>query len=481
MKALYKLAIVAIVVATLTGCFVLGVFNPSLGGTADAAGDATSEGTIITGSNAEESGSFDPTDASVQFTYAGITATLTQADNQTIIISFSNGTVDADANNTIPGLTVYNLTTNATSPDVYERATTPFSYTAVVTENDGDSEATLSLNLTGANTPIEIALDPTLLTANGGNRPLNQDGDATGGEAGDDAVFIYEAVGSPAGTATGDPRNPRSGVNYTTPGNPTATDTTFVVTNIYVTGVNASDEFSAAQLSTGFDLFQFNPDTLVWTDVATTDTYDANGGGAGVGELTMTLPAGDDVAAGEIFQIRTDEYNVAQDSDQVHFGFRQRATTEQDDPGQRYQRTDLLIEGGTGSYAEINTGSTNDGSSGGQYYIQVYFQNGTGDILESTLSNDSVRVFLDEDAEGTNVFQIFWDYFTVESGVDGANRIRFWFPENSGITGSDDWRLFVLPTVRDDATTPTDTTDDLPIIQDEAAEGAPYWTDSGDF
>ena len=111
----------------------------------------------------------------------------------------------------------------------------------------------------------------------------------------------------------------------------------------------------------------------------------------------------------------------------------------------------------------------------------MYFQNGSGDILESSLSNDSVRVFLDEDAEGTNVFQIFWDYFTVESGVNGANRIRFWFPENSGITGSDDWRLFVLPTVRDDATTPTDTTDDLPIIQDEAANGAPYWTDSGNF
>jgi hypothetical protein len=429
----------------LTGCLAAGTFDPFLGGTADAAGDQTTETALIGVVNVAESSS---NPEGLAFIYDGHAGGLSAAANQVLRIYFEDGHVDA-ASGAIAGLTVYELLAVPAATGEYDRGPA-IPYTATVVLDGQHSSAYLSMDLSGAtvSTPIEIAMDGATLTANGGVRLFNSDYDNVAGETGEDSDFGYPTVsGAPVDAAVGggDQRSPDVGISFTLPGAPTATDTTILITGINSGGYTA--EFDTASLA-GFTLWLFTPSTLTWAQETVTTAYAA-------GILTMTLA--DAVVANEIYQVRYDRYNITTNA--AVYGFVQRDTLAQNDSASRYLRGNLLPEGNYGDLDSV----TASPYTASPLYADVNFD-GSGDIILSTVTADSVRFLYNDVSTSNGYVQIPYNFFVVLSGADGNNTLRFYFSSALEVASNDDLQVLVYPTVMDNGVDPADAADDFPIL-----------------
>lgn len=477
MKTLTKLTIIGVAAAlVLTGCLQAGNFNPFLGGTADAAGTADTEATVIDTVNTPQAAE-DP-DAS-PFNVTTVAGTLDDDAGQTIEITFVNGRVDA-TDGTIPGVSVYRLLENAGAvvDTAYLRdATIP--YTATVLPNGTGSIARLTVDLSSLTvTPIEIAIEGATTTGDNGASLMNGDLDDVPGEADEDSEFFYLAVTGPATSAVGAARNPRAGIDLVT-ASPVAVATganqfftvtgsaasTIDVTGSDVTTVGREGLFTEASFD-GVSVWSFNPSTLTWTEEAITRDITTN---PGFLQLNLTDP----VESRDIFQVRYDRYNIVTAEPIV--GFIIRDTTLQNNSS-RFARTDLLPVTGV-TYA---TATANDGGLTDPIYIDVTFT-GVGAIVESTLTQESVRLLYDEDNNGQDQTIIPWDYFVLQDGSGGANVFRFYFSPSFQPDGNDDWDLYLYPTIRDDNGTPDDASDDLALLDVTEQEKGVTIITAGDF
>ena len=441
MKTQYKLMIVGFAaVLLLAGCFAVGTFNPFLGGTADAAGDQTTETTLIGVVNVAESSS---NPDGLAFVQSGVGTGLTNNAGQVLRIDFSNGLVDVTGT-AITGLTVYELLLAASATGEHDRGIV-VPYTATVVQNGTGSSAYLAMDLSTLtmSDPIEVEMTEAV-TANGGLKLLNTDGDDVPGEADDDRRYIYPPVTGATVFPAGVPRNPQAGVVSSFPGGITLAQTDILVSGVQTPTYN--DRFDNASLTPGFTIWSFEPTTMVWTQVAyTTPTAFL------AGAFTMTIPA---VAAGDILQVRRDGYNVRTSS--TAHGFIQKQFRDQNNSAGRYTRGDLLPEGTVGDVDSLSVSAWN----AEPLYADVNF--GTdGDIILSTVTSTSVRFLYDD---GDTITQVPYDFFVVQSGDDGNNTLRFYFSGAFEVQAGDDLEVLVYPTVMDSGVDPAVATDDYPVL-----------------
>ena len=443
MKTMTRLLVLAVVAVFVFTACQPGAFAPFIGGSQEA------EDTLISETNTAVAGA-DPTGA--PFQHNATTATPYDAtDEQRIVLEFDEGVVDVNDDGSIPGLTVSALADTADADGLYDPTGT-IGYSATVVPNgNGNSTVTLTMDLSGStvSTVLEVQMDPTALTAYSGAKLLNQDGDEVPGESPDDAVYLYPAVPNAPVTAAGAGRNPRLGITLGFPGAPTAGSADFPP--VIPTGGAAAD-FSQSSLSAGISVWELGSD-LAWSEVNVSYAYDT-----GTGDLTISLP--ENAENGDIYQVRHNQYNIA--SSETISGFVQRESTDQ---SADVQKSDLYVVGTTGSIGF----TTDDNGDDPPVSINVDFI-GFGDIVTSTLSNDSVRIIYDEDNNNQDERVIAWDYFVVKNAFDGANQIAFVLPSDFDPDGGDGWEVQVYPAVLDDNATPNDADDDFPIIDTGAQE-----------
>lgn len=456
MKTMTRLLVLAVVAVFVFTACQPGAFTPFIGGSQEA------EDTLITETNTDVAGA-EPTNAPFQYNGPPTATPYDATDEQRIVLEFDDGVVDVNDDGSIPGLTVSALADTANADGLYDPTGT-IGYSATVVPNgNGNSTVTLTMDLSGStvSTVLEVKMDPTTLTAYSGAKLLNQDGDEVPGESPDDAAYLYPAVPNAPVAAAGAQRNPRAGINLGFPANAPAAGSADFPT---VSPGGTPGDFTKSSLSAGISVWELGSD-LAWSEVNVSYAYDAGG------NLTISLP--ENAENGDIYQVRHNQYNIA--SSETIAGFVQRESTDQ---SADVQKSNLLVVGTTGSI----TAATDDNGADPPVSINVVFS-GTGDIVTSTLSNDSVRIIYDEDNNGQDERVIAWDYFVVTDADDGDNEIAFVLPSDfdpdDGVD-PDGWEVQVYPAVLDDNATPDDADDDFPIIDTGAQEFGAY-SETGEF
>jgi hypothetical protein len=125
--------------------------------------------------------------AGTPFQVGGATpATVNTATNQEVVVSFTNGVVDGDS--VAANVTLYPVTDPTNAFEAWVRGTA-IALSSTVRDNlDGSSDLVLTFDGSAIATDrLELVIGSGL-TANGGARQLNQDGDALAGEAEDDFI-----------------------------------------------------------------------------------------------------------------------------------------------------------------------------------------------------------------------------------------------------------------------------------------------------
>jgi len=148
--------------------------------------------------------------------------------------------------------------------------------------------------------PIQMTIDPTVLTANNGTVKLNLDGDNNLGEANEDAYVTERAVAGAGIAAGGAAWNPQALLGAPVIGGD-------AVGSSAITGTfPAAYNIPLATLSSAMTIQKFNRSTLAWDTVTRTlDTY------AG-GVFTASLPAA--IANGDVYRIFVNEYSIVESS-----------------------------------------------------------------------------------------------------------------------------------------------------------------------
>lgn len=321
MRRIARLSLLGVAAAIiLSGC-PLGIFNPSLGGTADEPGTAETEAGLITEVNADEAVTI------TGFTYASLDGTLTAATGQVLGILFNNGFVDADTVDA--GIQIYPLVDAADNQTAYARGTAlAKTDVTVVPEGGSGSRVLLTLDLSGTaiSDQLEIFIDPTVLTAGNGAALLNTDGDSIPGEDNEDDVIVYKGVGSaPVTLGTGTPRLPQAQLFGGTGifaglGNVNA-GTEIVFTGI--TDTEGTNNLTAASVTAGTQYFVWSDNA--WTATSLTPAYDAT-----TDELTFTGTFTD----GQVYKVVEDLYQQAESA--ATAGYTHRGVYNQSTTANRY-------------------------------------------------------------------------------------------------------------------------------------------------
>jgi hypothetical protein len=448
MKTLFRvLAVGAVAIFAFTACQP-GPFAPFIGGSEEA------EDELISNTNPNLA-SADPVGA--PFQQSAFTGPSGVTSNEVITIDFDNGVVDVE-DGSIPGLSIATLSDSADSEGLYS-VTGTLSYSAtVVPDGNGNSTAYITLDLSGTTVSdlLQIELNAENMTADGGAKNLNQDGDQLPGENPDDFEYLYPTVaGAPVATPAAATRDPRAGITLSISTPPADGSNTFELNH----ALAPDDDSTRDSLSAGLSVWQLDTADLTWSELSVTYAYDT-----GTGVLTVTLPA--NAAIGDVYQVRYDRYNVATNT--PYLGFVQRMSYDQFAPP---EKSDLQLVGTAASLDIV----TNPGGTGVPVQFAVNFGGAPGDVITSTVTNDSVRIFWDDDVDGVAAglagdVKVNWDFFAVTSGADGDNTLTFYMPADFEPDPGDGWRVQVYPAVIVDAGTPDDASDDVPVINDTETE-----------
>jgi len=147
--------------------------------------------------------------------------------------------------------------------------------------------------------PIQMTIDPTVLTADNGTVKLNLDGDNNVGEANEDAYVTERAVAGAGIAAGGAAWNPQALLGIPVLGG-------FALGSTAITGTfPAAYSIPLPTLSSAITIQKFNRTTTAW-DTVTRTTADTYAGGV----FTATLPAA--IANGETYRILMNEYAIVE-------------------------------------------------------------------------------------------------------------------------------------------------------------------------
>ena len=399
--------------------------------------DQTGETAIYVVSNTAESGTRG-------LEYDVLTANPTAATDQTLAFEFLGGVVDSDTVAT--GILVYPLSDAAAATSVYVRGTAlvPTS-TAVVPNNVGDSIVRITVDLSGATISdlLEVAMDPAILTANGGLIKLNQDGDAVSGEAQDDAVVAYITVGGAPTVvlATGVQKiDPQTTVTAGGAGMGGFAAGAAIVTMNASNTSGAFDSLTADSVASSFVFrkFAFDTTTSTWSLTAITDTptYDDT---TGVVSFALT-PA---LANLDVLRVDWDRTTVAESA--AYRGFIHKGTTDVSYAGSTAYY-------GVGTFEDFTGAAITPVGGDSSWYIDIAFT-GT-ELIESTISTSSIRLY-----------NVDTDMFVPASMIagfvkTGALTIRIEMAESFVPGTGETFQVIAYPLLNDDNGTPADTTDD---------------------
>lgn len=213
------------------------------------------------------------------------------ATGQVVEIVF-NGQIDSAS---LTAVTFYTLKATAAADGARDRNVALAAGTPEVFYNVSTDRTTVrwTLDLSTASASVEAVIDPTVLTAVGGTRRLDLDGDNVQGEAQDDEYINYFTV--TGGTAiAGAARNPRAVFPLAGGGlSAVAGDTAINFT--YSDFATDATDYRAA-LDAMIRLEKFNPTTLAWDAVTYVSTYSTT---TGAYDLTMAA-----TVAGEVYRLR---------------------------------------------------------------------------------------------------------------------------------------------------------------------------------
>jgi hypothetical protein len=364
-----------------------------------------------------------------------LSAGSTHAEENYVILNFEAGLVDTAS--LASGLIAYSLKNAADSNTAYPRGT-PIPYTAQVTARPTGSKLVLTLDLSGADVSslIEVKIDGTALTADGGGRKFNGDADAVGGEASEDDKIIYSTVtGAPVTITTGAARKPGWLMNNLPLFDPTA-GTTVYTTN-YVNSAGGTTNLTASSLTGSLVYEKFSASG--WTPVALTTTYSATGGGT----LTFTLSEAPRYL--DLYRARYDYYLICE-SDKVA-DYLHRRWYDQYSPSARYGHS--MFDPVGGSFASL-TSVTPLGTPTNRC-VDIRFDGIGSGIKASTITQSSIRLY-----DVTNARFVDW----VSTEKTYSYVVRVMLPGSFLGPVGDHFVIMVSPQLIDEGAT-TAATDDI--------------------
>jgi hypothetical protein len=349
-------------------------------------------------------------------------------------IGFQNGVVDASSIDA-GGITIYCLKNAADNESAYLHGTTlPFTY-AVDPTVDGCT-VTLTFDIKGSkvSSMLEGFLDPAVLTAAGGGKPLNSDGDDVPGEPEEDAACMTFSVPSaPVSLTTGCPRKaPGSILSSILPSGFAVSGTTLTSTarNCLTTFTHLTADSLVG--SETWERFSGGE----WVPVSVNPSYDS-----GSGTFTHTFPAA--FKYGEVYRWSVDLYQYRESS--AVAGYVHRGSNAQNDPARIFRYVYDPVGTTFGTVDSVLT-ETVDGSR----YVHVLLDGSR--IPASSLTSASVRVY----DHGSSRF-IPW----ISGEVYLGNQLMLRMPPGFSPPAGGQFDLWISPELMDDAGT-DDASDDVP-------------------
>ncbi len=260
-------------------------------------------------------------------------ATVDQLDGQTFSLFFENGALDE--NTIASAIALWVLSDAADNSTAYVQDTELANGTdweAEVQVSGANSQVDITVDLGGvsASTYIEVAIDGSELTANGGTKTLNQDEDDVPGETGEDDLYLYLLVtGATNALATGDFRNPLAQVAEGAVTAPAEGDTTFQVTGIADTeGTQNAVTYASTEANVGYASYAADG---TWTAQTATESNFAGG------NVDIALSGFGSFSNGNIIRRVVDRYNYSESA--AVDGFTHRRVYDQTDATVRYSTT----------------------------------------------------------------------------------------------------------------------------------------------
>jgi hypothetical protein len=240
-----------------------------------------------------------------------VTSSLTAAANQVVTFTFTNA--DIDVATLADAVSIYTLKSTLTTDGTYDRTTalalgtptTVYSGTTTTVQYSLDLSATASIS-----SKLEVVVAADKLTASGGVKKLNLDGDATAGEADDDTYITYRNVALAGITVPllATERDPRMVIANTA--DPVFTQGSTTV-SVQMNTVNLSSDVLNAAV-----VLQKNV-AGTWTAVTTTGNFSAL-----TGIYTLTVPA---IGYNEVYRLHLNNpYNLQETATTA--GYRHRAS-----------------------------------------------------------------------------------------------------------------------------------------------------------
>jgi hypothetical protein len=248
--------------------------------------------------------------ANIDVSFSDLTYGLT---GQKLVISFTGANLSAaaDVTNLASALAVYKLGATAAADGAYSRGAALSLGTPEVSYTGGATVVIYTLSLTGdtaISDQVEVAIAGDKLTAAGGNKILDLDGDKVAGEAGDDDYIKYIGVGGAPVTALGAARDPLASLGGLVVNGASITNASTVVTFSALTTVGlVPANVDLSVLSTAVGLQKWNATSSTWD--AVTGTTPAYNGTTGVYSITL----GTAMALGEVYRVvYTNPSNIAE-------------------------------------------------------------------------------------------------------------------------------------------------------------------------
>lgn len=434
MKLIFKISITLFITILIFSCAIESLLvNPSTSKDkldSIAAVDALSENIV---------GLTEFSVNSTAFTYETINGKFYQV----LTVTFTDGQLDISDDN-IAEITVYTLTDGATATDLYVRST---ELTLAMYSYTNTSSTTLKLYYENPTTSAIVEVEiSNLITADNGQKLLNQDGDGITGEAADlynSNVSIATDANLTVGTALtiGVAKNsPQSTFTITDNGfDQTTGDITFTVNGLTLTTVTADT------LKSSIVAHQFDYSTMVWIAISgTTFAYDNT-----TGILTFDLPS---ISDGTPIRYRYNENQMYQ-SDSVE-GYIRYVSHNNEQAYATY--VNEIKDSGAYFTGAGTTLTISQITENGDKAFKVTFNtNGFGDIDPTTLTSENVKLYYDD---STDVTYLEFDDSNITEISD--NQFLFMLVNQVLDTSTGTIGVITYPTITCDNSTVSDSTDD---------------------
>jgi hypothetical protein len=441
------LILLAVLATVMAGCPQLLPFNPLL------AADQTAETALFTQTSTNDAAA----DATGNpFVFVSTSGTLTADDGEIFQLVFYQGVVDSSS--IASGIAIYPLVAAADANTVWGHGT-PLTFTAEVvpelidagTMMDSRVVITINLNITGISSRLEISIDPTLLTANGGAKLLNMDGDGVAGEAGEDDVVTYIAVGTGTVTPFTVPVVVTPGLDRDTPNNGNSPNFAYsggyAATSTSLT-FNASDSrggtnVTAASLMDAVSIEKLGADGT-WSTVTPASKTLASG------VITATLSTA--LARGEIYRVKSDLYEIKESA--AVAGYIHRMGYDQNNSAARYVYSGWAANSNCGpvDVAFDSAVTITDGGAANSRWFQIDFT--CTAIKMSTITTSTVRLY--------DITAARWVNWATDVKMT-SSAVRFVMPSSFAGTTGNTYTIYISPLVTDDGADTTVTTDDVPF------------------